>query len=74
MKFSKLINLIKSLVEYKTKKFFLDKSRDLESIPRPFYEKSKLSISFEQQFEMLKSFFLLYVQVKVYQYILNLRC
>ena len=44
-----------------------------EGSPRPFYKETKLSISLDQQSEMLKSLFSLYVQVKVYQNILKLR-
>ena len=45
-----------------------------EAGPKRFYENSKLSISLDQQSEMLQSLFLLYVQVKLYQKILKLRC
>ena len=38
-----------------------------EASSRPFYKKPKLSISLDQQSEMLKSLLLLYVQVIVYQ-------
>ena len=38
----------------------------LEASPRPFYKKSKLSISLDQQLEFLYSFFFLYVHVDVY--------
>ena len=45
-----------------------------EASPRLFYKKSKLSISLDQQSEILYSFFPLYVQVEVYQNVLKLRC
>ena len=35
--------------------------------PRSFYKKLKLSISLDQQSEMLWSLLILYIQVKVYQ-------
>ena len=38
-----------------------------EASPRPFFKKLKLSISLDQEFEMLYSLFLLYIQVEVYQ-------
>ena len=45
-----------------------------ETSPRLFFEKSILSISLDQQFEVPYSLFLLYVQVEDYQNILKLRC
>ena len=45
-----------------------------EASPRPFYKNSKLSISLDQQPEMLYSLFLLYVKVKFYQKRLQLKC
>ena len=56
-------------------RYVLEKSYtkyDGEASRRPFYKKSNLSISPEQQSEMLQSLFLLYVQVKIYQNILKL--
>ena len=44
-----------------------------ETSPRPLYKKSLLSISLDQQSEILYSF-LFYVQFKDYQNILKLRC
>ena len=43
-------------------------------VPGPFMKKSKLSISLEQQSDMLQSLFLLYTQVELYQNILKLTC
>ena len=42
-------------------------------VPDSFIKKSKLSISMDQQSQMLQSFFFLYVQVEVYQNILEVR-
>ena len=64
-------------VEYKVRNIFLKKSyrkRGAETIPRPFSKKSKLSISLDQQSQMLYSLFLLYVQGELYQNISELRC
>ena len=44
-----------------------------ETIPRSFYNKSKLCVFLDQQCEMLWSLFLLHVRVEVYQNILKLR-
>ena len=44
------------LIEYNVKNIFLEKSciiYDEEASPRPFYEKSKLSISLDQHSEIL---------------------
>ena len=49
---------------------FLEKSYTKyggEASPRPFYEKSKLSVSLDQQSEMLQSLFLVYAQAEAYQ-------
>ena len=59
------------LIEYNMRNIFLEKSyikckMGWRSQSRTFYEKSKLSISLEQQSEFL-NLFLLYVQIKVYQ-------
>ena len=62
------------LIEYTIRNIFLLKSctKCGEKInPRPFYKKSKLSISLDRQSVMLKIF--LYVQVEDYQIILKLR-
>ena len=64
------------LIEYYMKSIFLEKSYTKsggEFRPRPFLKKSKLSITLDQQSEVLCSLFLLYVQVKDYQNILKLR-
>ena len=45
-----------------------------EASPRSFHKKSKLSISLNQQSEILYSLHLLHVQVKVHQHISKLRC
>ena len=64
------------LIEYVIRNIFPEKSYIKyggEASPRPFYKKSKSSISLNQQTGMLQNLFLLYVQVKVYQNILELR-
>ena len=56
------------LITNKLKKVFLKKSYTKcggEASPRPFYNKSKLSMSIDQQSEMLSGLFLLYAQVEV---------
>ena len=56
------------LITNKLKKVFLEKSYTKcggEASPRPFYNKSKLSMSVDQQSEMLSGLFLLYAQVEV---------
>ena len=56
------------LMTNKLKKVFLEKSYTKcggEASPRPFYNKSKLSMSIDQQSEMLSGLFLLYAQVEV---------
>ena len=45
-----------------------------EASRRPFYKKSKLRISPDQQSEMLCNLFFFCVKVEVYQNTLNLRC
>ena len=65
------------LIEYNMRNICLEKSYTkcgVEAGPRPYYEKSKLSISLDKQSEMLKSLPQLYFQVEVYQNILKLRC
>ena len=50
------------LIDYNIKSTFLEKSYtecDRESNTRPFYKKSKLTISLDQQSEMLQNLFLL---------------
>ena len=52
------------LIEYKSINIFLEELYTKcggEVSPRLFYKNSKLSISLDQQPEMLQSFFLLYV-------------
>ena len=56
------------LITNKLKKVFLEKSYTKcggEASPRPFYNKSKLSMSIDQQSELLSGLFLLYAQVEV---------
>ena len=56
---------------------FLEKSYKKyggEAGPRPFYKKSKSSIVLDQQSKMLYSWFLLYIQVDVYQNTSDLKC
>ena len=65
------------LIEYNMRNTFLEKPNTKygrKPNPRPFYKKSKLSLSLDQQFERLKNLFLLYALVEVYQNILKLRC
>ena len=65
------------LIKYNMRKFFFSKiirSSGGKAYPRPISKKSKLSISVEQQSEILYSLFLFYFPVKVYQNILKLRC
>ena len=65
------------LIEYNLKNIFLKKSfakSGGENSSRPFYEKSKLHISLDQQFEILYRLFLSYVQVEIYQNISKLSC
>ena len=69
MKFSQLIecNIINNFLEKSYTKW------GGETSPRPISESSKLSISLDQQLEILCSLFLIYVQVENYQNILKLR-
>ena len=58
----------RQLIDYKIRNNFLEKSYTRcggETITRPFYKKSKLKISLDQQFEVLCSLFLLYEQLKI---------
>ena len=64
------------LIEYKMRNIFLEKwftKCGGKTRPSPFYKKSKLNISLDQQPETLQSLFLLYVQTEVYQQILKLK-
>ena len=64
------------LIEYNIRNIFLEKSYTKssgEASPRPFYKKSKLSVSVDDQSEMLQNLFLLYDQVEAYQNIFKLR-
>ena len=64
------------LIEHNMRNIFLEKSYKCrgETSRRPFFEKSKLSITLEQQSEMLYSLFLLHVHVEDFQNLLKLRC
>ena len=56
---------------------FLEKSctnGGAEISPRPFFKKSKLSVSLDQQSEVSYRLFILYLQVEDYQNILKLWC
>ena len=58
----------RQLIDYKIRNNFLEKSYTRcggETITRPFYKKSKLKISLDQQFEVLCSLFLLYEQLTI---------
>ena len=62
------------LIECNRRNIFLEKScaeHCGEISPRPFLKKSKLNKSLDQQFKVLYSLFILYVQVKDYQNILT---
>ena len=64
------------LIEHNTRNIFLKISYTKcggKASPRPFYKKSKLSISLDQQPEHFYSL-LVYVQVEEYQNKLKLRC
>ena len=55
------------LIEYNTKKIFLEKSFTkcgAKPCPRPFSGKLKLSISLDQWFKVLCSLFLLYPKLR----------
>ena len=52
------------VIEYSMRNIFLEKSCtkcDVETSPRPFFEKAKLSISLDQQSEVSYSLVLMYV-------------
>ena len=54
------------LIEYNLRKVFLEKSytkRGAETIPRPFFKKSKLSISLDQYSKVLYILFLLFAKL-----------
>ena len=56
------------LIDYNLRNIFLEKSYTKyggETISRPFYEKSKLTISLDQYFKVLYSLFLLYANMRV---------
>ena len=57
---------------YIMRNIFLKKSCTI--CGQPLYQKSKFSISLDQQSEILYKRFLLHVQVKVYKNVLKLRC
>ena len=64
------------LIEYNTRNTFFEKLYTKcggKPSPSPFYWKPKLSISLDQQSEILNNLFLLYVLVKDYRNILKLR-
>ena len=66
-----------SVNKIKQKYFFFEKSCakcNGEASPRQLYKKAKLSISLDQQSEMLYSLFLLHTQVEVYQNISKRTC
>ena len=61
------------LTEHIMKNIFIEKlctKSDGENSPRFFFKRTKLSISLDQQSEVLYSLFWLYVQVEHYQNIL----
>ena len=65
------------LIECTTRNIFLENSytkRGVETIPRSFSKKTKLSIYLIQQSKILYSLFLLYFQVEGYGNILKLSC
>ena len=64
------------LIEHETTNIFflLNQTQNVVANPWHFYKKSKLIISLDKQFAMLKGLLLLYVHVEVYQNILKLRC
>ena len=60
------------LIECNMKNIFLEKSYtkcDRETIPRPLSEKSKLSISLDEQSKVLYGLFLLYDTLRAIKYI-----
>ena len=64
------------LIEYNMRNIFLEKLCTKfggETSPRPFFKKSKLTISLDQTSEVSYSLSLFYVQAKDYQNILKVR-
>ena len=69
--------ILGQLTKYNMGNVFLEKSYTKcgeEASPRPFYKKSKLNASLDQQSEIFYSLVLLYVQLDGYGIILELRC
>ena len=69
--------ILGQLMENNKRKIFLKKCYtkcDRETIPKPFSNKSKLSISLGDQCKFLYSLFSLYIQVKSYQNIFKPNC
>ena len=67
---------IVQVIEFNMKNAFLEKSYTKcgrEATLKPLYKKSKLSITLDQQSEMLPSLFLFYVQFEIYQHLTKLR-
>ena len=65
---------IGQLIAYKNRNIFLEKLRAAhgrKTSTRPFFNKSKLGISLDQQSEVLYNLFLLYFQVQDYGNILK---
>ena len=59
---------IVQLIEYHMRNIFLEKpykNCDRETIPRPIYKNSKLSISLNQYSKVLYSLFLLYAKLRI---------
>ena len=55
------------LIEYNLRNYFLEKSYKKcggETIPRPFFKKSKLSISLDQYSKVLYILFLLFAKLR----------
>ena len=60
------------LIEYNIRNIFIEKSNANcggETRPRPFSEKLKLSISWDQYFQVLHSLFLFYGKLRLSKYI-----
>ena len=58
------------LIEYNLRNIFLEKSYTIygeETIPRPFFKKSKLSISLDKYSKVLHIFFFIICQVEDYR-------
>ena len=59
------------LIEYNTTNIFLEKSYAKcvrETIPRPFFEKSKLRVSLDQNTKILYILFLLFAKLRTIKY------